>query len=504
MGKKTPKAPTPPDPYATAQAQGQMNKDTAVSEAYLNRVNQYTPEGSLTWSTNGTNPDGTPRFESRQTYSPEQQALYDSGNKVEQALSDTALKNVGKVNEAQSKPWDTSGMTPLQFGGQGGNLQYGYDPGGKIQTGFDAGGPINRDYASGGDIQRDLDYSKLAQIPGIGDYGAEAKRVQDAVYNQATSRLDPRMEAEQRQLASTLAAKGVSENSTAYRNAMDQFTRNKTDAYNQATYSGIQAGSQEQSRLFGLGLQGRQQGVSEINTQGGFHNTAQAQAEAQNAAHAQFGNDAQQQQYTQNMGQAEFGNQAQGQQNQQNAAGAAFNNTAQQQGFNQSFQNATMNNQARNQQMQEAAFARSLPINEIAALMSGSQVSAPQFSQYAQPGVKDTDYSGLVQNQYANQMGQYNQQMATRNAGLGSIFGLAGSLATKLPMFSDRRLKHHIEQIGQLTNGIKTYVFSYIGSAQREFGFMADEVLKAIPDAVGRRDGFMTVDQGKVWRHGFA
>jgi hypothetical protein len=614
VGKKTPKAPVAPDPVATANAQKALNQSTAVSEAYLNRADQYTPEGSLTWNVVGTNPDGTPKFASTQTYSPGQQALYDKQNQVSNALSDTAMASMGNVNRTMSTPWDTSGFQPIQYGGgnagniqtgynTGGNQQYGFDAGGNIQQnyasggniqntyasggdiarGYDvggniqdsyaSGGDIQRGYASGGDIQKGLDYSGLDKIPGIGDYGAEAQRVQDSVYKQATSRLDPQWEQQQRQLAATLAAKGVSENSVAYRNAMDQAQRQKTDAYNQATYSGIQAGSQEQSRLFGLALQGRQEGVGEINYQGQFANSAQAQAEAQNAARAgfgnsaqaqaeaqnaaragfgnsaqqqrnqqnmqqaqfgntaqsqaeaqnaaragfgneaqaqsetqnaaraAFGNEAQNQQYTQNMGQAAFYNQAQGAQNQQNAAQAAFGNTAQNQQYNQNMSSAAFNNQARQQQEQSAAYARSLPIQEMASLMSGSQVQAPQFANYNQPNVQNTDYSGLVQNQYNNQMQQYNQQMASRNAGIGSIFGLAGSALSAIP-FSDRRLKHHIEQVGELASGIKIYVFSYLGSVKREFGFMADDILKVLPEAVGSRDGFMTVDHGKVWQHG--
>jgi hypothetical protein len=475
-------------------------------------------------------------------------------------------------------------MTPLQTGINRGNINYGYDTGGQVQQGYDRGGQVQQGYDTGGNVQREigaagdisgtygsggeiqrgwgdsgniqqqLDFSRLQGIPGLGDFGGEAQRAQDAVYKQATSRLDPRFEQEQRALGAQLAGKGVSENSEAYRRAMDQFTRQKTDAYNQAQYSGIEAGGREQSRLFGLAMGARQQGAAETQTAGQFANSAQAQRYAQdqgraafantaqgqaeqqaynraafgneaqqqrfgqeaargafanasqqqqygqNQALAAFGNQAQGQQYEQNQQAAAFGNAAQAQQNQQNAAQAAFGNTAQGQAYQQDAANAAFNNNARQQQIQEATYLRNLPLNEISALMGASGgVQNPQFENFANVNVANTDYSGLVQNQFSNQMQLYNQQLAQRNAGLGSIFGLAGSLGGAA-MMSDRRVKEGIKAIGKLANGLNTYVFNYIGSKARQFGVMADEVFKVSPSAViFRPDGYLAVDYRKVW-----
>lgn len=49
MGKKTPAPPPAPDPVATTQAQGQANIETARANANMNRVDQYTPQGTLTY-----------------------------------------------------------------------------------------------------------------------------------------------------------------------------------------------------------------------------------------------------------------------------------------------------------------------------------------------------------------------------------------------------------------------------------------------------------------------
>jgi hypothetical protein len=508
-----------------------MNRETAIANANLNRINQYTPQGSVVFNQVGTNADGTPKYESRQTYSPEQQKLYEQQMAVSTALSGLAGNNISRVAEAQSKPFTYDGMAPLQTGINVGKIQSGYDTGAPIKQGYDAGGQIqqqvrnagsiNTTYGSGGNIQKSLDFSGAAALPGINDFGAEAKRVQDAVYQQATSRLDPQWQQQERQLASQLAAKGVSENSEAYRRAFDQMGRQRTDAYNQATFSGIQAGGQEQSRLFGLALSGRQQGVGETQAQGAFANAAQAQAEAQAAARAGFGNQAQQQQYQQNLQSGAFVNQAQAQQNQQNqdaasfsnaaaqqeaarnAALAAFGNQAQQQGFAQSAAQGQFTNQARQQQIQEAAYLRNLPLNDIAALMgTGGGVQNPQFADYASVNVAPVDYSGLVQNNFSNQMQIYQQQQAARNAGLGSIFGLAGQLGGAAVMASDRRLKHSIKAIGELANGLKAYTYAYLGDTVRRLGCMADEFATVCPQGVVRHPaGYDMVDYREVWNY---
>lgn len=77
----------------------------------------------------------------------------------------------------------------------------------------------------------------------------------------------------------------------------------------------------------------------------------------------------------------------------------------------------------RGQAFSEALATRNQPINEITALMSGSQVSNPaQMSgPTPQTSVGGVDYSGLVQQNYAN-------QMQSRGGMLGGLFGLAGSL----------------------------------------------------------------------------
>jgi len=98
------------------------------------------------------------------------------------------------------------------------------------------------------------------------------------------------------------------------------------------------------------------------------------------------------------------------------------------QGFND--QNNQLALTGRNQAFSEALATRNQPLNELSALLSGSQVSNPAQMSGATPqvGVGGVDYSGMVQNNYNNQMQQYNAQMQNRGGMLGGLFGLAGSL----------------------------------------------------------------------------
>jgi hypothetical protein len=439
--KDSPSPPPAPDPWATAQAQKDVNTSAATTQANLNRINQITPQGSLTYSTTGTNADGTPQYTQTQTLSPDEQAKYDQANKVSLALGGLANQNIARVGEAQSKPFTYDGMTPV--------------------TSSVASGPM-QNIASAGPVQGSLDYSKLSALPGANDFSADAKRASDNIYSQAASRLDPQWANNDNDFKAQMAAQGISENSDAYRRAYTNENQAKTDAYNQANYSAVAAGDARQQALYQEALASRQQGQNEADTQGGFANSAQGQIFGQNSAQAQMAN------------------------------------TNQNQRFNQDAANATLGNSARQQQIEQSAYLRNMPLNDIATLLgTGPGVAEPNFSGVPQVGVAAPDYQGIVANNYNAATNQYNQQQAARSQMLGSIFGAAGTAAT---MFSDMRLKENIRRIGALANGLATYAFNYIGGKAQQFGVMAQEVLFVKPEAVSiGDDGYMRVDYRKVY-----
>lgn len=70
--------------------------------------------------------------------------------------------------------------------------------------------------------------------------------------------------------------------------------------------------------------------------------------------------------------------------------------------------------------MNTALTKRNQPLNEVSALMSGSQVNQPNFVSTPQTGVNGTDYAGLVNQNYQNQLNSY-------NAKIGGLAGLGGA-----------------------------------------------------------------------------
>lgn len=75
----------------------------------------------------------------------------------------------------------------------------------------------------------------------------------------------------------------------------------------------------------------------------------------------------------------------------------------------------------------ESLANRNQPINEISALLSGSQVATPTFGSTPQTSVAGTDVAGITQNSYLDQNQQAQQSVAANNAMMGGLFGLAGS-----------------------------------------------------------------------------
>lgn len=399
------KAPDPPDPYAVSAAQTQSNEATARYEAALNRVNQVTPLGTSTW--NGTGPGATQTV----TLTPDAQQNLTNQLRQDNALSGLGFNLIDQAGHSLQGQINTSGLPGL------------------------SGAPGQ------GNIQSNLDYSHAPQVST--DFSALTNQAQNAVYNQAASRLDPQWQNAQSDLDAKLANQGITQGSEAYQRAQDEFSRQKNDAYNQANYSAVQAGDNLQNQLFGQSLAARQQGTSEANAQGAFANDAQAQQYAQALQGAAFGN------------------------------------------------------QARSQGLTEQTNLQMLPLNELNALRSQSQVQMPQFSSVPQSSVQPTNVSGNI-------WSAYNTQVANSNNFMNGLFGIAGAVASNpavgAAVFSDRRLKRNLKRIGRTARDkLPIYEFSYRGSRSRHVGVMAQHVAAIRPEAVVRDpSGYLMVDYGMI------
>jgi hypothetical protein len=159
--------------------------------------------------------------------------------------------------------------------------------------------------------------------------------------------------------------------------------------------------------------------MSRYNTDAARQNAAQqAQLAARglNVGSAQYGTVEEQQ----NRARIDAMNQAYAASGQESRAAQQAYNAAEQQRFQE--QNAWTDaaNALRGQQLQERQTLRNAPINEITALMSGSQVTVPQFQPYASPQVAAAPIGQYIYDNYNARA----QNAAAANQG---IFGLAGA-----------------------------------------------------------------------------
>ena len=144
----------------------------------------------------------------------------------------------------------------------------------------------------------------------------------------------------------------------------------------------------------------------------------------------------------------------------------------------------------RSQGAQEALTQRNQPINEITALLGGSQVDQPQFVNANMPTIPTTDNAGLINTNYNQRLQAWQQNQQQKQGLLGGLFGLGSSLL----MMSDRRVKEDIKTVGKTKDGQPIYQFRYKGSPLVQMGLMAQDVEKRNPDAVKTIDGIKHVD----------
>lgn len=472
MGK--PKAPKPADPVVTAGAQTGSNIGTAVAQSNLNNVNQVTPDGNLTYNQTGTynytDPlTGTvhaiPQFTATQTLSADQQALRDSSLGAQQNFADLAQQQSGQLKDVLGNPMNADGLpqrvgidsvrqTNLQKIGNGPDLQNSVANAGGIQNSIGNAGNITKSYGT--------------------DFSEDRQKVEDALM----ARMNPNLQKDRENLEARLASQGIQIGSEAYKDAMGDFSQQSNDA----RYGAILNAGQEQTRLTQLEAQ-----------RAGFENSAQAQQYQQNATNASFANSAQAQQFTQNAQNAALNNQSLQQEYQNNVGAAGFNNQASVQETNADLARMQAADQSRNQALQERFAIRNQPINEVTALMSGSQVSQPNFVNTNNTQIANTDFAGIQANYDNQMMNRYQQQMSGWNNIAGGVLGLGANL-----LMSDKRTKKDIKKVGKTNDGQNIYSFRYKTGGPIQMGLMAQEVEKKKPDAVTNVGGIKMVDYGKA------
>jgi hypothetical protein len=316
----------------------------------------------------------------------------------------------------------SAGMYGLAGGGPAAN-EYGLAGGGPAGDAFGLAGGIAGDKY--GMAQRSLDLSNVAKMP-----------VNAGMTGQAAilSRLQPQIQQEQAALNQQLANQGITPGSEAYNNAMRTQGQQANDLYTQAALQGInldtaanqqgfgqqlsQAGLYNQGlgQDFGQGLAGQQLTNASIG-----QNFGQAQA-AQAMQNSTIGQNFGQGQAAQGMRNSSIGqNFGQGQ------AAAGLYNQAQNQGYNQNLQGAQFGNTAAQQSLAQQLQLRNQPLNEISALMSGSQIQNPQFQGYTGSNVAAAPVFQGAQAGGQQAMDVYGQQMAAKNAQTAALGQIAGA-----------------------------------------------------------------------------
>ena len=331
---------------------------------------------------------------------------------------------------------------------------------------------------------RGLDLSGLPQTPI--NAGTTAQQA-------IMGRLQPQLERQRAQLQTQLINQGIPPGSEAYRTAMMEQGQRENDLLSQAALQGISLDQAARSQAFG-----------ERATANQAYNQAVQQNLQQGLSVQDAQNRAAQQMFGQRMDIQGLYNTALAQN--QNAAlqQQAAANAAQAQQFNQALQAGQFGNTALQQSLAQQLALRNQPINEIGALMSGSQVQMPQFQGYTGANVQAAPVFGAAQAQDAAAVNRYGIQANQQASNLGGLFGLGAAIAGApsagfLSSFikSDRRLKSNIERVGTHPRGIGIYEYDIEGKRQR--GVMADEVESVLPEAViTGADGYKRVNYGML------
>lgn len=295
---------------------------------------------------------------------------------------------------------------------------------------------------------KQLDYSGLpgAQYS-VGDTGDIRNQVENAAWGKYISRAAPLMQAQQSTLDTRLANMGGVTTSPAAARAQAQLRASQGDQVNQAIFDSILQGGNAAEQEQGMRLAG-----------------------------ANLWN-------TQRQGDAGL-----------LAGQTAANNATNQQDIQNAFANANLANATRSQGLNEQAQLQQIPLNQLMAMLSGTQINSPQFQPVTPTNIQPAPiFAGAeAQNQAAQQ--QYQNQMGGFNNFLSGLAGLGAAGITK---WSDRRMKSRILRVGSTPGGLPLYEYDIGG--KRERGVMAQDLLILRPAAVlTHPSGYLLVDYAQV------
>lgn len=109
----------------------------------------------------------------------------------------------------------------------------------------------------------------LSGLPQVGTGEQARQQAIDGAYGQATRRLDPAFQQREDALRTRLQNQGLQAGSEAYNREMDNFGRERNDAYNGALSNAIGQGTAAGNAIFQQGMQSREQALQEMLRQRG-------------------------------------------------------------------------------------------------------------------------------------------------------------------------------------------------------------------------------------------
>jgi Chaperone of endosialidase len=155
-------------------------------------------------------------------------------------------------------------------------------------------------------------------------------------------------------------------------------------------------------------------------------------------------------------------------------------------------------------------YAGAAQLGQLGAGAQGAGLAGAQAQIGAGTLQQQTNQAGLsaLYNQFLQQQAypfQVAQFLANIAEGTGALSGSTTTTTQPMPFFSDRRLKENVERIGETDEGLPIHKFNYKGDPQKHIGFMADEVEKVHPEAVGLHpSGYKMVDYDRATSEGGA
>lgn len=414
--KSSPEAPPAPDYAGAAEATAAGNLEATKYATQANRVNQYTPWGSSTWTNTPTTTvnqagydNAMAKYNADLAAYNQRKSAYEQNQQTNQGAngwynenwtgqggvfgggfgggfneSAPVAPNIADYTTVDADNWSqTTSLTPelqaaldSQIAVQGGRSKAAETLLGQVNDKIST--PL--DLSSAGQLQDVAAFNPYqAQYLDYAQYDpSQAQQFGQAAFNASSAMLNPQYQLQEQQMRNNLALQGLSNTSEAFNNDMGQFYNAKNLAYNQLANQSLLTGNQlAQSNyntyLQGVGSQNELQGLKSNNAIRNWQTGLQG-TQAQNAVHQS--------------------------------------------------------------KIQELTNEYNTPLNQLNALLSGQQVNMPQFSnfyqQQATPGADLLGAAGL-QSQY--DQGLYNSQAASAASGNAAAGQAVGTIAAGALMF---------------------------------------------------------------------